>query len=57
MGGVAELKTKKPKWNAELDAWVMDFKGRVKIASKKNFQQAAALSNCARSPVTVKSRA
>ena len=32
------LETKKPRWNAELDAWTMDFKGRVKLASKKNFQ-------------------
>ena len=32
------LETKKPRWNAELDAWTMDFKGRVKMASKKNFQ-------------------
>ena len=32
------LHTKQPRWNAELDAWTMDFKGRVKLASKKNFQ-------------------
>ena len=32
------LVTKKPRWNADLDAWTMDFKGRVKLASKKNFQ-------------------
>ena len=30
--------TKKPKWNDALDAWTMDFRGRVKVASKKNFQ-------------------
>ena len=38
LGGVFKLRTKKPKWNGELEAWTMDFKGRVKIASKKNFQ-------------------
>ena len=30
--------TKKPTFNKQLDAWTMDFRGRVKIASKKNFQ-------------------
>eukprot|EP00937_MAST-01D_sp_MAST-1D-sp2_P006740 g6740.t1 len=37
-GGVSLLHTRQPRWNAELDAWTMDFKGRVKLASKKNFQ-------------------
>jgi tubby-related protein 1 len=32
------LRTKKPKWSDDLQAWTMDFKGRVKLASKKNFQ-------------------
>lgn len=27
-----------PVWSKELDAWTMDFRGRVKMASKKNFQ-------------------
>ena len=31
------LETRKPKWNNKMDAWTMDFKGRVKLASKKNF--------------------
>ena len=37
LGGVRILRTKKPKWNDELEAWTMDFKGRVKVASKKNY--------------------
>ena len=32
------LKTRKPIWSDEADAWTMDFNGRVKLASKKNFQ-------------------
>ena len=32
------LRTRQPKWNESLEAWTMDFKGRVKKASKKNFQ-------------------
>ena len=32
-----EVRTKKPKWNARMEAWTMDFKGRAKLASKKNF--------------------
>ena len=36
-GGIMKLRTKKPIWNADLDAWTMDFKGRVKLASKKTF--------------------
>ena len=32
------LRTREPKWNEQLEAWTMDFKGRVKKASKKNFQ-------------------
>ena len=29
--------TKKPSWNEKLGAWTLNFSGRVKIASKKNF--------------------
>ncbi|KAF1316458.1 hypothetical protein FI667_g15397, partial [Globisporangium splendens] len=29
--------TKKPAWNDELGAWTLNFHGRVKLASKKNF--------------------
>jgi tubby-related protein 1 len=31
------LKTRKPIWSDDLEAWTMDFHGRVKLASKKNF--------------------
>lgn len=31
------FETKKPSWNEELGAWTLNFKGRVKVASKKNF--------------------
>ncbi|GMH82213.1 hypothetical protein TL16_g09184 [Triparma laevis f. inornata] len=31
------METKKPKWNPKMEAWTMDFKGRAKLASKKNF--------------------
>ena len=32
------MKTRQPIWSDEVDAWTMDFHGRVKLASKKNFQ-------------------
>jgi tubby and related proteins len=32
------LKTRKPIWSDDVEAWTMDFHGRVKLASKKNFQ-------------------
>ena len=32
------LETKKPRWNPKMEAWTMAFKGRAKLASKKNFQ-------------------
>ena len=31
------FETKKPSWNEELQAWTLNFNGRVKMASKKNF--------------------
>lgn len=31
------LSTKEPAWNEELRAWTLNFQGRVKVASKKNF--------------------
>ena len=31
------MQTKKPSWNDELGAWTLNFHGRVKAASKKNF--------------------
>ena len=34
----AVLMTRLPRWNDRLEAWTMDFRGRVVRASKKNFQ-------------------
>ncbi|POM64588.1 ABC Superfamily [Phytophthora palmivora] len=31
------FETKQPSWNEELGAWTLNFQGRVKVASKKNF--------------------
>jgi hypothetical protein len=31
------FETRKPSWNEELSAWTLNFHGRVKMASKKNF--------------------
>ncbi|KAL4158664.1 hypothetical protein PRNP1_004440 [Phytophthora ramorum] len=31
------FETKQPSWNEELGAWTLNFHGRVKVASKKNF--------------------
>ena len=31
------FETKKPSWNSRLSAWTLNFSGRVKRASKKNF--------------------
>jgi tubby and related proteins len=33
----SRLETRKPIWSDDLEAWTMDFHGRVKLASKKNF--------------------
>eukprot|EP00940_MAST-03C_sp_MAST-3C-sp2_P003268 g3268.t1 len=35
---VHECCTRKPIWSEGMEAWTMDFRGRVKIASKKNMQ-------------------
>ncbi|KAG1686014.1 hypothetical protein DVH05_007315 [Phytophthora capsici] len=31
------FETKQPSWNEQLGAWTLNFQGRVKVASKKNF--------------------
>ena len=31
------MKTRKPQWSDSAQAWTLNFKGRVKLASKKNF--------------------
>ena len=36
-GELMTFQTKQPVWNEELQAWTLNFDGRVKMASKKNF--------------------
>ncbi|GBG30270.1 Tubby protein-like [Hondaea fermentalgiana] len=38
MQGVMCLRTRKPIWRESANSWTMDFGGRVKMASKKNFK-------------------
>ena len=33
-----ELRNKPPHWNESLRCWCLNFRGRVKLASVKNFQ-------------------
>ena len=35
--GVYACRTRKPKWSDRNQSWTMDFRGRCKVASKKNF--------------------
>ncbi|KAL3339916.1 hypothetical protein AABB24_028497 [Solanum stoloniferum] len=37
------LKNKAPRWHEQLQCWCLNFKGRVTVASVKNFQLAAAV--------------
>ncbi|CAL9203089.1 unnamed protein product [Musa hybrid cultivar] len=37
------LKNKSPRWHEQLQCWCLDFKGRVTVASVKNFQLVAAV--------------
>ncbi|KAG5185455.1 tubby C-terminal-like domain-containing protein, partial [Tribonema minus] len=41
------LETKRPSWNPALEAWVLNFNGRVRIPSKKNFLGAPERGNLA----------
>ncbi|XP_027919419.1 tubby-like F-box protein 2 isoform X1 [Vigna unguiculata] len=38
-----ELKNKAPRWHEQLQCWCLNFKGRVSVASVKNFQLVAAV--------------
>ncbi|CAN0872525.1 Tubby-like F-box protein 6 [Linum grandiflorum] len=40
------LKNKAPRWHEQLQCWCLNFKGRVTVASVKNFQLAAAAEPC-----------
>ncbi|CAM9757932.1 unnamed protein product, partial [Heterosigma akashiwo] len=39
------FETKRPVWNEQIQAWTLNFNGRVKIPSKKNFFIQAELDN------------
>ncbi|KAF7828873.1 tubby-like F-box protein 2 [Senna tora] len=41
--GPLELKNKAPRWHEQLQCWCLNFKGRVTVASVKNFQLVAAV--------------
>ncbi|KAG6474222.1 hypothetical protein ZIOFF_068146 [Zingiber officinale] len=46
------LKNKAPRWHEQLQCWCLNFRGRVTVASVKNFQLVAAVdSSCSISPV------
>lgn len=40
------LKNKAPRWHEQLQCWCLNFKGRVTVASVKNFQLVAAAEPC-----------
>ncbi len=42
LAGGVELLNKPPHWNESLHCWCLNFRGRVKLASVKNFQLIAA---------------
>ncbi|KAK1440588.1 hypothetical protein QVD17_06417 [Tagetes erecta] len=48
-GGVCDdclvLKNKSPRWHEQLQCWCLNFKGRVTVASVKNFQLVASVSS------------
>ncbi|CAN4083294.1 unnamed protein product [Withania somnifera] len=46
------LKNKAPRWHEQLQCWCLNFKGRVTVASVKNFQLVAAVDPSYNIPVT-----
>ncbi|KAK9270032.1 hypothetical protein L1049_025605 [Liquidambar formosana] len=44
--GPMVLKNKAPRWHEQLQCWCLNFKGRVTVASVKNFQLVAAADPC-----------
>ncbi|KAL6955829.1 hypothetical protein U1Q18_049832 [Sarracenia purpurea var. burkii] len=46
------LKNKVPRWHEQLQCWCLNFKGRVTVASVKNFQLVAAVEPCQNVPAT-----
>ncbi|KAL4559101.1 hypothetical protein LXL04_031234 [Taraxacum kok-saghyz] len=47
------LKNKQPRWHEQLQCWCLNFKGRVTVASVKNFQLIAATATAAPPPEVV----
>ncbi|RXH73224.1 hypothetical protein DVH24_012908 [Malus domestica] len=45
------LKNKAPRWHEQLQCWCLNFKGRVTVASVKNFQLVAAAEPCHNVPL------
>ncbi|KAL9317654.1 hypothetical protein ACSQ67_014171 [Phaseolus vulgaris] len=45
------LKNKSPRWHEQLQCWCLNFRGRVTVASVKNFQLIAATSMTAPAPI------
>ncbi|KAL2513810.1 Tubby-like F-box protein 10 [Forsythia ovata] len=46
------LKNKAPRWHEQLQCWCLNFRGRVTVASVKNFQLVAATQPVANAPTT-----
>lgn len=46
------LKNKAPRWHEQLQCWCLNFRGRVTVASVKNFQLVAATQLVANTPTT-----
>ncbi|GAB4839413.1 Tubby-like F-box protein 5 [Ancistrocladus abbreviatus] len=46
------IKNKAPRWHEQLQCWCLNFKGRVTVASVKNFQLVAAVDPCHNIPTT-----
>eukprot|EP00271_Cylindrocystis_brebissonii_P008147 TRINITY_DN22163_c0_g2_i1.p1 TRINITY_DN22163_c0_g2~~TRINITY_DN22163_c0_g2_i1.p1 ORF type:complete len:556 (-),score=84.41 TRINITY_DN22163_c0_g2_i1:1554-3221(-) len=44
------LKNKAPRWHEQLQCWCLNFRGRVTVASVKNFQLVAACENVEKAP-------
>jgi len=38
LDGLVQLRTAQPIWREKINSWTLDFEGRVKIPSKKNFK-------------------
>ncbi|XP_038716425.1 tubby-like F-box protein 5 isoform X2 [Tripterygium wilfordii] len=50
------LKNKAPRWHEHLQCWCLNFKGRVTVASVKNFQLVAATDSCENVPAAEQER-